>query len=106
MSVETKKKLPEIKMNRDRCAGMWKQLIGSVKAHWGEVTDNPLVALAGTRDQVAGRIQERYGAAKEQSARQLKVFLARNRDWYFSNQLQAKPSLGPSGAPKFPGSSV
>jgi uncharacterized protein YjbJ (UPF0337 family) len=102
----TQGKLPEIKMNRDRCAGMWKQLTGRVKQHWGELTDNQLVALDGTRDQVAGRIQERYGASKELSARQLKAFLARNRDWYFSNQLELKPSHGPSGTSKFPGASV
>jgi len=93
-------------MNRDRCAGMWKQLTGRVKEHWGELTDNPLVVSVGTRDQVTGRIQERYGASKEQSARQLKAFLARNRDWYFSNQLKAKPNHGPSGASKFPRASV
>jgi uncharacterized protein YjbJ (UPF0337 family) len=60
-------------MNQDRCAGMWKQLTGSVKEHWGELTDNPFVALAGTRDRLAGRAQERYGVSKEQSARQFKA---------------------------------
>ena len=58
-------------MNQERCAGVWKQLTGSLKEHWGELTDNPLVALAGTRDRLAGRIQERYGISKEQSARPL-----------------------------------
>jgi uncharacterized protein YjbJ (UPF0337 family) len=52
-------KLSEIKMNQDRRASAWKQLTGSVKEHWGELTDTPLVALAGRRDQIAGRIQER-----------------------------------------------
>jgi uncharacterized protein YjbJ (UPF0337 family) len=46
-------------MNQDRRASAWKQLTGSVKEHWGELTDTPLVALAGRRDQIAGRIQER-----------------------------------------------
>ena len=60
-------------MNQERCVGMWKQLTGSVKEHWGELTDNPLVALAGTHDRLAGRIQERYGISKEQSAQQPKA---------------------------------
>jgi uncharacterized protein YjbJ (UPF0337 family) len=60
-------------MNLERCAGMWKQLTGTVKEHWGELTDNPLVSLAGTRDRLAGRLQERYGVSKEQSTRQLKA---------------------------------
>jgi uncharacterized protein YjbJ (UPF0337 family) len=60
-------------MNLERWAGMWKQLKGSMKEHWGELTDNPLVALAGTRDRLAGRLQERYGVSKEQSTRPLKA---------------------------------
>lgn len=60
-------------MNQDRCAGMWKQLTGSVKEHWGELTNNPLVALAGTHDRLAGRVQEWYGVSKEKSAWQLKA---------------------------------
>jgi uncharacterized protein YjbJ (UPF0337 family) len=92
-------------MNQDRCAGMWKQLTGSVKERWGELTDNPLVAAAGTRDQLAGRIQEWYGVSKEQSARQLKEFLERNRVWYVSNQLETKPPQGRS-ASKSPGASA
>lgn len=60
-------------MNQDRWAGMWKQLAGSAKEQWGELTDNPLVALAGTHDRLAGRILERYGVSKEHSARQPKA---------------------------------
>jgi uncharacterized protein YjbJ (UPF0337 family) len=65
---------------------LWKLLTGSLKRRWGESTNNPLVAAAGTRDQLAGRIQERYGVAKDESAAQLKEFLRRNRDWYPSHQ--------------------
>lgn len=73
-------------MNQDRSAGRWKQFTGGLKEHWGELTNNPLVALAGTRDRLAGRIQESYGASKEESARQLKDFYKRSRHWYLSNQ--------------------
>jgi uncharacterized protein YjbJ (UPF0337 family) len=82
----TQGKLSEIEMNQDRCAGMWKRLTGSVKKRWGELTDNPLIAFAGIRDQLAGRIQERYGVSKEESERQFKDFMERNRHWYLSNQ--------------------
>jgi uncharacterized protein YjbJ (UPF0337 family) len=82
----TRGKTPEIDMNRDRCAGMWKQITGSVKSYWGELTSNPRLALTGTRDQLAGRIQERYGVSQEESTRQLKRFYKRNRDWYPSSQ--------------------
>lgn len=73
-------------MNQDRFAGIWKQLRGKVKEHWGKLTNDPLGVAAGTRDQLAGRIQERYGVSKEKAARQLKDFLERNRNWDLSNR--------------------
>jgi len=73
-------------MNQDRFAGIWKQFRGKVKGLWGELINNPLVVTAGTRDQLAGRIQERYGASKEQAAHQLKDFFDRNRNWDLLNR--------------------
>ncbi len=73
-------------MNQDRFAGIWKQFRGKVKGRWGKLTNNPLVVTAGTRDQLAGRTQERYGISKEDAARQLKDFLERNRNWDLSNR--------------------
>jgi uncharacterized protein YjbJ (UPF0337 family) len=73
-------------MNQDRCIGIWKQLKGKAMAHWGRLTHDPLLVAAGTRDQLAGRKQEHCGAARARSAQQLKEFLARNRDWNFSNR--------------------
>ena len=73
-------------MNQDRFEGIWKQLRGKVKGRWGKLTNNPLVVTAGTRDQRAGEIQERYRVVKEKAARQLNDFLDRNRNWDFSNR--------------------
>jgi len=73
-------------MNQDRFAGIWKQFRGTVKGRWGKLTNNPLVVTAGTRDQLAGRIQERYGVSKATAARQLKDFLDHNRNWDLSNR--------------------
>ena len=68
-------------MNRDRLEGRWKQLSGSVREHWGRLTDDRLSIVSGRHNQAAGRVQERYGIYKEESERQLKAFLRRNRDW-------------------------
>ncbi len=73
-------------MNYDRFAGICLQFTGTAKEGWGELTHNPLVVAAGTRDQLAGKIQERYGVSKEQAARELKDFLTRNRNWDLSNR--------------------
>jgi uncharacterized protein YjbJ (UPF0337 family) len=73
-------------MNRDRFEGSWKQFGGKVKEQWGRLTADPGREFAGRRDQIAGRIQERYGISKEEAARQLKDFLDRNRNWDLSNR--------------------
>ena len=73
-------------MNRDRLAGSWKQFSGNVKEQWGRFTHDPRCESAGRRDQLAGRVQERYGISKEKAARQLKDFLVRNRNWNLSSR--------------------
>ena len=73
-------------MNQDRFEGNWRQFGGKVKEQWGRLTNDPQRESAGRRDQLAGGIQERYGVAKEEAARQLKDFLDRNRNWDFANR--------------------
>lgn len=68
-------------MNRDRLEGKWKRLSGSMRARWGRLTNDRLSVVAGTHNQAAGRAQEQYGINKEESTRELKAFLRRNRDW-------------------------
>ena len=50
----------------DRVEGNWKQFMGLAKEKWGQLTDDELAAINGRRDQLEGKIQERYGIAKEQ----------------------------------------
>ncbi len=54
-------------MNADIFKGKWKQLRGDVKKWWGDLTDDDLDRIAGERDKLVGRIQERYGYAREQA---------------------------------------
>ena len=71
-----------IDMNKDKAAGQWKQLKGKVKEQWGKLTDDDLMVLEGDQDQLTGRIQERYGIAKEEAERQVRDFRTRNSDLY------------------------
>lgn len=64
-------------MNKDQAAGNWKQLKGKVKEQWGKLTDDDLTAIEGARDQLVGKVQERYGIAREEAERQVREF--RNR---------------------------
>jgi uncharacterized protein YjbJ (UPF0337 family) len=70
----------EDQMNQDQAAGKWQQAKGKIKQQWGKLTDDDLTVLEGKRDQLAGKIQERYGIAKEEAERQVREFKDRNRD--------------------------
>ena len=61
-------------MNWDTIQGNWKQLTGRAKQQWGKLTDDDLTQVAGHRDQLAGKIQERYGIAKDEAEEQLKAW--------------------------------
>jgi uncharacterized protein YjbJ (UPF0337 family) len=53
------------RMNSDQFEGKWKQLKGSVKQQWGKLTDDDLASINGKKDVLIGKLQERYGYAKE-----------------------------------------
>lgn len=55
----------------DQIAGGWKQAQGKVRETWGKLTDDDLEVIAGKRDQLAGRIQERYGVTKQEANSQI-----------------------------------
>ena len=62
-------------MNWEQLQGKWKQTKGTVREKWGKLTDDDLDVIAGKRDQLVGRIQERYGIAKEEAERQADAFV-------------------------------
>ena len=61
-------------MNNDILAGNWKQFKGNIIEQWGKLTDDDLDVAAGRRDQIVGKLQERYGLAKDEAERQIKDF--------------------------------
>ena len=70
-------------MNQDQIEGNWTQFKGKVKEQWGKLTDDDLDIIAGKRDQLLGRIQERHGIAKEEAEKQLEAFQQRNPTNFF-----------------------
>ena len=62
-------------MDWDRVQGSWKQFTGKVKEKWGKLTDDDLTAINGRRDQLEGKIQERYGIGKDQIRRDVDTWL-------------------------------
>jgi uncharacterized protein YjbJ (UPF0337 family) len=47
----------------------WKQAKGSIKQKWGRLTDDDLEFIAGKRDELIGKVQERYGITMEEARR-------------------------------------
>ena len=66
-------------MDWNRVEGNVKQVMGMVKEKWGKLTDDDLTVINGRRDQLGGKIQERYGYAKDQAQREID-------DWYRSQK--------------------
>ena len=62
-------------MNWDQIKGNWKQVAGQAKVQWGKLTDDDMDVVAGHRDQLAGKIQERYGYQKDKVRQEVD-------DWY------------------------
>jgi len=67
-------------MNTDQLQGKWKQLKGSVKERWGNLTDDDVEVINGRRDQLIGRVQERYGIAKAEAQAQVDDWMRTNFD--------------------------
>lgn len=78
-------------MNWDRIQGNWKQVTGQAKAEWGKLTDDDLRVVAGRRDELAGKIQERYGVAKEEANNQLAEWARKATDaWFVTDKAETK----------------
>ncbi len=58
-------------MNWDKIKGNWTQMKGSAKSKWGELTDDELTQVGGERDKIIGKIQEKYGIAREEAEKQV-----------------------------------
>ena len=67
-------------MNWDQIEGKWKQMMGAAKQKWGKLTDDDLDYIGGSRDRFVGRLQERYGVAKEEAQTQADEWLRAQQD--------------------------
>src|SRR5262249_9206523 len=61
-------------MNKETVKGQWKQLKGQVRKQWGKLTDDDLDQIHGDAEILAGKIQERYGRAKDEAQREVERF--------------------------------
>jgi len=58
-------------MNWDRVQGNWKQFTGKVKEQWGKLTDDDIAKINGSREQLEGELQAKYGYAKDKAKQEV-----------------------------------
>jgi uncharacterized protein YjbJ (UPF0337 family) len=61
-------------MNWDEIKGSWTEFRGKVREQWGKLTDDDVDVIAGRRDQLIGKIQQRYGSTREMAEEQVTEF--------------------------------
>ena len=61
-------------MNWNEIEGRWSTVCGKVKETWGELTDDDLKQISGKKDQLVGKLQEKYGIAKEEASKKADAF--------------------------------
>jgi len=62
-------------MNEDILLGKWNQSMGEIRTTWGRLTDNDMQRIQGSREKLAGALQERYGYTKDQALGEIADFL-------------------------------
>jgi len=58
-------------MNWNQIEGSWEQFRGKAQANWGKLTGDDLDVIKGSRRELVGKIQERYGKAQDEAEREV-----------------------------------
>lgn len=67
-------------MNIDELQGKWEQLKGKLREKWSKLTDDDWQQVKGNKEKLVGKIQERYGIAKDQAEKELRDFFNKDKD--------------------------
>ncbi len=63
-------------MDMNEIKGNWKELKGTLRQKWGKLTDDDLEQVAGRKDVLIGRLQARYGRAKDEAEREVDEWIS------------------------------
>ncbi|MBI3476290.1 MAG: CsbD family protein [Acidobacteria bacterium] len=77
-------------MNSDQLQGKWKQVKGTVKERWGKLTDDDVDVVNGQSEQLIGKVQERYGIAKEEAQRQVDDWMRSGSESESADELKRR----------------
>ena len=62
-------------MNWDTIKGDWQSFKGRVRSKWGKLTDDDVERIGGKKDELLGRLRERYGMAQDKAEREVDEWL-------------------------------
>ena len=62
-------------MNWQQIEGKWDYAKGKLREKWGKLTDDDIDVIAGKRDQLIGRLKERYGIQKDAAEKEINNWL-------------------------------
>ncbi|MFC3773697.1 CsbD family protein [Paenibacillus sp. GCM10012303] len=66
-------------MNQDVIKGNWKQLKGEAQKQWGKLTNDDLDVINGEKEKFVGKLQERYGYAKDKAQEEYDHWCSRQK---------------------------
>ena len=66
-------------MNWDRIQDDWTQFKGKIGSNWVKLTDEDLTRIGGRREELIRRLQERYGFARAEAAREIEAWMKTQR---------------------------
>jgi uncharacterized protein YjbJ (UPF0337 family) len=72
-------------MNEDTFKGQWMQLKGKIREQWGKLTDDDVDQIQGRSEQLIGKLQNRYGIARDEAERQFDA-------WVQSSNVAPRPT--------------
>lgn len=81
-------------MNWQVIEGKWNQIKGSIKEKWGDFTDDEISQIEGNRDKFVGKLQEKYGMAKEEAERAADNWADRTDSGQFVNDAWNRVTTG------------
>jgi uncharacterized protein YjbJ (UPF0337 family) len=65
----------EDEMNWELISGQWTEMKGKLRSKWGKLTDDDVEVIAGKKDVLVGRLQQRYGLDKDEAERDVDRWL-------------------------------
>ena len=80
-------------MNEDVFAGRWKEMRGTLRSWWGNLTDDDFEWVGGQKDRLVGLVQQKYGYTRDQAQSEVDRRFRDYNDTYTSAAKDATAKL-------------